>query len=492
MPSMDKLKASISEAVVKRENAFAAASTLLKLIKGLTTEADVANMCLAELFKVEKTFKEADELIVKLNSQLEEEQDEAPSKFSAFFEICLHVRAAHSNLTASPLAAKPSSVDLPVPRVELPSFHGNIEEWPGFIALFDALVHQNGSLAPVQKFHLLASSLAGEAASVISGFEMNSLNYALAYQALSSRYQNPRRLADLYVSQILDSRPASVSSLSQLKQFATTHQNAINAIKALPIPDLADYLLFSLALRNLDVPSRQLFEGQLSSDDFPNLSQLLEFTNRQLRVLESTSITSSRSSVPKRSSRPPSPVASASVSPSAVPSSSGQSYRRPAYTGSRSSSSHTCVFCSANHSIRQCREFKAMTIHKRRAFVTEQRLCRNCMSSFHSTADCGSSQCCHTCGARHHTILHMASTATTSSSVSHTREQSTDQLPSPPSVFRTEEPLTDLSPSPLISSEQSARTPISRAGVRGRLMNLGMSRTFSRGAGSASSGHGSE
>ncbi|XP_045463774.1 uncharacterized protein LOC123673334 [Harmonia axyridis] len=372
MPSMDKLKASLATSVIKCENAFSPVSTLLKLINDLTTEVDVANMCLAELVKVEKTFREADELVVQLNSQLEEPgQIVSPSKFEAFFEICLHVRVAHSCLTASTSVKAPSlsSAELPIPRVDLPCFQDKVEEWPGFIALFDALVHQNNFLAPVQKFHLLASSISGETASVISGFLLNSVNYPLAYQALHSRYQNPCRLANLYVNQILDSRPASVSSLPQLKQFVTTHQNAIHAIKAVPISDLADFLLFSLALRNLDIPSRHLFEGQLSSDDFPTLAQLLEFTNRQLRVLESTSVTSSIA--PKGSLKPQSPAGS-SVSPSSVPSSSGVYPRRPAVTGSCPSSSSACVFCSANHSVRQCREFKAMNVNQRRAFVTER------------------------------------------------------------------------------------------------------------------------
>ncbi|XP_045477939.1 uncharacterized protein LOC123683084 [Harmonia axyridis] len=403
MPSTDKLKASLATSVIKRENAFSAASTLLKLIEDLTTEVDVANMCLAELVKVKKTFREADD-----------------------------------RLTASTSVKAPSlsSAELPIPRVDLPCFQG--------IALFDALVHQNNSLAPVQKFHLLASAISGEAASVISGFQLNSVNYPLAYQALHSRYQNPRRLANLYVNQILDSRPASVSSLPQLKKFVTTHQNAIHAIKALPISDLADFLLFSLALRNLDIPSRHLFEGQLSSDDFPTLAQLLEFTNRQLRVLESTSVTSSIA--PKGSLRLQSPAGSASVSPSSVPSSSGVYPRRPAYAGACPSSSSACVFCSANHSVRQCREFKAMNVNQRRAFVTERRLCRNCMSSFHATAKCSSSQSCHTCGGRYHTILHLASAAaasaaTASPSVSYAgrKSLSTEERPSSPSVS-SEEP----------------------------------------------------
>ncbi|XP_044749681.1 uncharacterized protein LOC123310277 [Coccinella septempunctata] len=302
---------------------------------------------------------------------------------------------------------------------------------------------------------------------------MNSANYPLAYRALHSRYQNPRRLADLYVNQILESRPAFLSSLPQLKWFITTHQNAINAIKALPISDLADYLLLSMSLRNLDEASRQLFEGQLSSDDFPTLVQLTEFINRQLRVLESSTLTSSRSSAPRRSSRPQSPAASTSVPLSSAQSSPGPSARPHAYAGVRpsasSSSSSACVYCSANHSIRQCREFKAMNIHQRRAFVTERQLCRNCMSVFHGTVACSSDQCCHTCGRRHHTILHLAPT-TSPLSASHT---STEETP----------PSTDQCSSlPPAGSRSPIRAVISRGtSVRGRY------RETSRSSGSASS-----
>ncbi|XP_044755002.1 uncharacterized protein LOC123313955 [Coccinella septempunctata] len=365
MPSIDKLKASIAESMVKRENAFAAASTLLNLVKGLTTEVQVANMCLTELTWLEKSFREADDLIVRLNTQLEEsERDESPSTFAAFFETCLHIRAAHSGITIPSSVAAPSSssVELPIPRVELPCFSGKIEVWPGFIALFDALVHQSTSMAPVQKFHLLSSALSGEAASVISGFERNSANYLLAYQALHSRYQNPRRLADLYVNQILESRPASLSSLPQLKRFITTHQNAINAIKALPISDLADYLLLSDKNYYLTIIRQELLLTIIQQETI-------------LRVLESSTLTSARSSALRRSSRPQSPAASASVPISSAQPSPGPSSRPHAYAGVRpsasSSSSSACVYCSANHSIRQCREFKAMNIHQRRAFVAE-------------------------------------------------------------------------------------------------------------------------
>lgn len=477
MPSADKIKALIAEATIKRENAFAAVTTLFRVMRDSTT--DLAEVYLDELAKLEVVFKEADDLIVRYNAQLEEtDRDLSPSKFLAFFEVCLQIRAAAHRqrvVSAPPSAPATSSpVDLPIPRVQLPVFHGRIEEWAEFIALFDALVHRNASLVEIQKFHLLKSVTSGEAASIISGFELDPSNYPLAYQALQDRYQNPRRLADLYLHQVLDGRSASASSLAQLKGYVTTHRNAINAIRALPIPDLADYLLFSLALRNLDVPSRRMFEAGLSSDGFPTLAQLLEFSNRQLRILESTSATSSPSSAARTSPRAHSPATSA---PSA--SAAGASSRRPAFAASRPSTSSVrssaCVFCGSGHSIRQCREFKAMTTRQRRSFVVDQGLCRNCMSAYHAHDQCGSDQSCHSCGARHHTILHLAPDAPADPSSRDHSSARHESLPSLPTDISAE--ITAAS----VSSEAPVRTgPLGVHAVRRRYGRRYGTRNLSR------------
>ena len=74
---------------------------------------------------------------------------------------------------------------------------------------------------------------------------------------------------------------------------------------------------------------------------------------------------------------------------------------------SLSSSPDACRYCAVHgHTIRQCPSFKALTARQRRQFAVTSGICRNCMSAYHRTSDCRSSQSCYSCGRRHHTILH--------------------------------------------------------------------------------------
>lgn len=67
------------------------------------------------------------------------------------------------------------------------------------------------SLLPIRKFHYLRRCLHDDALATISGFALEGDNYQLAYDALKTRYQNKRRLANLYFRRITDFRPLTNS-----------------------------------------------------------------------------------------------------------------------------------------------------------------------------------------------------------------------------------------------------------------------------------------
>lgn len=220
----------------------------------------------------------------------------------------------------------------------------------------------------------------------------------------------------MHFMQILNWSKPPIVSVGHLKQLASTHQNAISALKALPIPDLADFLLSSLTLRNLDDDSRRRFENRVTDDEFPSLDNVLQFINQQLRILESTApLSTAKLQSPARSSS----ASHLPSSPKPVSRHLRSSYsrefsppRRHVYSIAQSSATITsrrivCAYCNVNdHSIRQCEAFKALSSHQRRTFVENTSLCRNCLSSFHHFNNCQSTHSCHTCGERHHTILH--------------------------------------------------------------------------------------
>ncbi|CAB0040608.1 unnamed protein product [Trichogramma brassicae] len=78
-----------------------------------------------------------------------------------------------------------------LPRIELKEFDGTPREWESFRDLFRFLVHNDPRLTDVERLHYLKSSVKGDAATAIQGFEVTAQNYESAWEALLSRYDNP-------------------------------------------------------------------------------------------------------------------------------------------------------------------------------------------------------------------------------------------------------------------------------------------------------------
>ncbi|XP_029164536.1 uncharacterized protein LOC114943088 [Nylanderia fulva] len=72
-----------------------------------------------------------------------------------------------------------------------------------------------------------------------------------------------------------------------------------------------------------------------------------------------------------------------------------------------------CALCREKHTLMTCKEFKAKTAVERKTFVETNRLCFNCLGN-HFLSRCQSKKNCLTCNARHHTMLHGASTSSPS------------------------------------------------------------------------------
>jgi hypothetical protein len=64
-----------------------------------------------------------------------------------------------------------------------------------------------------------------------------------------------------------------------------------------------------------------------------------------------------------------------------------------------------CMFCNEMHSLCRCYESAKASIPQRREFMKQHRLYYNCVQEGHKVQQCRSSSC-HTCGQKHHTLLH--------------------------------------------------------------------------------------
>jgi len=136
---------------------------------------------------------------------------------------CTNAQETYFDLTEIQSAVdelKPQvSINVPLPKISIPTYSGLIDEWPEFNSLFNSLVHENLSLSNVEKFHYLKSFLNSDAASVISTYQLCGELYPLAYQALQGRYNNKWRLTQLHIDKILNFPKLATNHLGNLQRF---------------------------------------------------------------------------------------------------------------------------------------------------------------------------------------------------------------------------------------------------------------------------------
>ncbi|XP_063919415.1 uncharacterized protein LOC135134622 [Zophobas morio] len=342
--------------------------------------------------------------IIQLNADLLDNRHalEVCKVQTAFDDLVFNTRGRYLDLvkTQPPQQTSSNSVansNQHLPRINIPTFTGRIEEWSAFFSLFDSVVHKNDALSEAEKFQYLRSYLRDDALTVIANFHLTPENYALAYEALQLRYQNKRRLATHCVNQILGFTPLSSPSSSSLRHFLNIHSNSINALKALNLQDLGDFLLFQLSFANLDPVSRKAFENRQSSNSVPSYQALIDFITDQNRTYE---LLSQDTKSPKCKSL------------------SVKSFRASLMTNAKSDAPYTCsvpcVLCKGSHPFPACSEFLQKTNEQKYDTLKRLRRCFNCLGA-HNRNECQSrktSRICHS--NKHHSVLHQESKADTS------------------------------------------------------------------------------
>lgn len=154
-----------------------------------------------------------------------------------------------------------------LPEIPLPRFEGDLADWPLFRDRFKALVDNRSSITKIEKLYYMLNCLGADASEVVKGITVTNETYLIAWLALIERYDRPRRLASFILDKML-SATVLVKSLASLNKFLYNFDENIAVLESLQIPDLGDFLLFSVAFRTVPVSSRRLFEMN-STEDYP-------------------------------------------------------------------------------------------------------------------------------------------------------------------------------------------------------------------------------
>lgn len=236
--------------------------------------------------------------------------------------------------------------------------------------------------------YYLCSVLSGDASRAVSHLAITEANFAIAWDIISSRYENKRRLINVHL-QTLFSLPTVLNETATILQALRDQANAsIQALKNLGRPvDTWDDVLVYLVAQNLDKASRKAWELKLSgTTDFPTYAELDAFLKSRIHALEAI--------LPNKTS-------------GSIDTAKGKSAKI------KSVAAHTtapikfaCPICKKSHLLYQCMSFIAYAPARRREFIKAQRRCLNCLAANHLTRDCRSERRCRECARNHHTQLH--------------------------------------------------------------------------------------
>jgi hypothetical protein len=306
-----------------------------------------------------------------------------------------------------------------LPKISIPSFSGKYHEWTTFKDLFTSMIHNNNSLDDVQKMQYLKSYLTGEAEQLLRNIPVSDKNYTQCWIQLEQRYNNKKYLSHCILKRFLSQRSAANESAEFLKDLMDTSQDCLSALTNLGINvSTWDILVIHLLTLKLDPESRRQWElnvaSSSASDELPTFAQFKEFLTSRYRALEFIE--------PRYSRAPNAYVKPASSSGFSKPNvlhvsdaptmacefctGSSSGFSKPNVLHATDAPTMACEFCTGPHKLCFCKEFASESYVKRQEFVTNNRICYNCLGSNHSVRFCQKATSCRICKRRHHSLLH--------------------------------------------------------------------------------------
>ena len=138
-----------------------------------------------------------DELLV-LHSKLEK----------LLFDISHKTKKSLSTTFVESSSSTVNSAGVKLPKLNVPTFDGNIIHWKQFWEQFTVSVHNRSNLSNAEKIIYLQHAIKdGSAKNAIEGLSHSGDNYDEAVECLQARYDWPRLIHRTHVQMIIDAQP---------------------------------------------------------------------------------------------------------------------------------------------------------------------------------------------------------------------------------------------------------------------------------------------
>ena len=276
-----------------------------------------------------------------------------------------------------------------LPKLNLPTFEGDILNWQSFWDSYESAIHTNPSLGDVQKFNYLKSLMNAEALQTIAGLSMTNANYAKAISLLQERYGQVHKIIQTYMQSLLD-MPAPVFTLFSLRSYYDKMESYVRGLESLgQAEDSYGELLVPVILNKLPAEVRQNLAREHRSTNW-TLDALRRAILDEVNILEAGKVTTKFEILPATA------AFLANTKPKA-----NRSY--PNHSNDKRTHVKSCNLCrEQGHLAMNCTKFA--TAEARLSVVKKNKLCFNCLGR-HKIAECKSTSNCRKCKKRHHTSI---------------------------------------------------------------------------------------
>lgn len=283
---------------------------------------------------------------------------------------------------------KPVHVEnVQLPKLKIPEFDGKVAEWPGFISLYDKIVHENATIDNGIKVQYLKSSLKNDALKIINHVQPTAANYDTCYKLLRNRYDNKRATLGKLLDTILLLPKQRFESSNDLKELHDTVNECILSIQNIGIKTKYwDPLLNHIILHKLAPETVKNYECQLSDVREPQtLAEFLSYIESRFLALQSAEAKTPNFRQESKKELKPFDKSS----------------------NFKKETKKTCLFCKADHKLRTCDEFLKLKVQQRIDWAKTNKLCNNCLSNSHKKSECNSKFSCQHCNKSHNSLLHI-------------------------------------------------------------------------------------
>lgn len=348
-------------------------------------EYSIREEMLSEAFKSYSCVQDQIEI---LDDSKAEDRGETETKYCSLISA-LKKKSQISSFTVNSSMPGSISSSVNLPKLNIPSFTGDISDWKAFHDLFKALIIDNKQISDVEKFVYLKSALKNEPLNLINNLKLTNDNFKTAITILEERYGNKHLIINNHIRKLLDTPQITKCNANNLREFLTHVKQHLHSLENLNVPIASwDLLLIFIFAQKLDFHTRQAFELDKNSTTLPTLTEFYNFLEKRCTALENLAPPDIRNEYKK-------------VSHFSSSSSDSRYNTKPLPYNTK------CVYCNiSNHGIYKCSKFKNLTLPKKREFVQKHKLCFNCLGTKHSVENCTSQKVCAICQKKHHSSLH--------------------------------------------------------------------------------------